>query len=196
LISIAVGALTLPAAIGAGGFARAASSAAAPHLERPRTIRALLEQAGRDGRPIVAMFSIAGCPWCESIRREQLQGLAREQDARGVRVVEFDLNDETPFDHAAAPRAGAAQASRGADLARGAPSTAGAQGIRDARSAAGLARALTVRIAPTLVFLGPDGEIAERLVGYGSPDFFSAYLDDRIDRSRAALAALRAQPKR
>jgi hypothetical protein len=48
-----------------------------------------------------------------------------------------------------------------------------------------------VKIAPTLVFLGPDGEIAERLVGYGSPDFFSAYLDDRIDAAKRAIGGAR-----
>jgi hypothetical protein len=43
-------------------------------------------------------------------------------------------------------------------------------------------------VSPTVVFLGPRGELAERLVGYPSADFYNAYLDDRIARARAAIA--------
>ena len=52
-----------------------------------------------------------------------------------------------------------------------------------------LGRFHKVRLAPTVLFIGPQGELAERLVGYGSPDFFGAYLEQRISQSRAALAA-------
>jgi len=151
----------------------ASLAASGAHLEQPRDLRGLLEQAARERRPVVAMFSLAGCPWCEAIRREQLDGLAREQAARGIRVVEFDMHDERAF----------AGAATGSDSA--------ARPLADSASPAALARRLGVRIAPTLVFLGPDGELAERLVGYGSPDFFSAYLDERIERARNALAGSR-----
>lgn len=51
-----------------------------------------------------------------------------------------------------------------------------------------LIRAWGVTMAPTLLFLGPGGrEVAERLEG-GSPDFYSAYLDDRLAQARSALA--------
>jgi hypothetical protein len=46
-----------------------------------------------------------------------------------------------------------------------------------------------VKIAPTVLFLGPGGkEVADRLVG-GSPDFYAAYLDNRLTQARKALAA-------
>lgn len=46
-----------------------------------------------------------------------------------------------------------------------------------------------VTIAPTLLFLGRGGrEVAERLEG-GSPDFYSAYLDGRLEQARDALTA-------
>jgi hypothetical protein len=138
------------------------------HLPQPRSLKALLARVGRDGRPVVAMFSIDGCPWCEAIRREQLNSLLREQAERG-----------TAFDDADGAVAGAGPA----------PAR-----WREAASPAALARLLGVKIAPTLVFLGPDGEVAERLVGYGSPDFFSAYLDERIDQARRAVGAARRPP--
>ncbi|MDO5693677.1 MAG: hypothetical protein Q4G70_14585 [Pseudomonadota bacterium] len=46
-----------------------------------------------------------------------------------------------------------------------------------------------VKIAPTVLFLGPGGkEVADRLVG-GSPDFYSAYLDNRLAQARRAVTA-------
>ena len=49
-------------------------------------------------------------------------------------------------------------------------------------------RAWGVKVAPTVLFLGPRGqELADRLVG-GSPDFYSAYLDRRLEQARKALA--------
>ena len=51
-----------------------------------------------------------------------------------------------------------------------------------------LVRAWGVTVAPTLLFLGAGGrEVAKRLVG-GSADFYSAYLDQRLEQARAALA--------
>ena len=50
-----------------------------------------------------------------------------------------------------------------------------------------LVRAWDVKVAPTVLFLGPQGkEVAVRLVG-GSPDFYSAYLDRRLALAREAV---------
>ncbi|MET4579108.1 thioredoxin family protein [Ottowia thiooxydans] len=44
-----------------------------------------------------------------------------------------------------------------------------------------------VKLAPTLLFLGPGGrEVAERLPG-GSSDFYGAYLDERLSQARRAI---------
>lgn len=163
----------------AGGHAAPART---PHgLERPASHDTLLRDAARDGTVIVALFSLPGCSYCAAIRRDQLRHLAREQSAQRVRVVEYDLSDRTAF----ADRRGRA---RGADrAARGAPDAAAATA---ARTPAALAASLDIRVAPTVAFLGPDGkEIAERLVGYSSPDFYGAYLEQRIAQSRARLGA-------
>lgn len=51
-----------------------------------------------------------------------------------------------------------------------------------------LVRGWAVKIAPTLLFLGPGGaEVADRLVG-GVNDFYSAQLDRRLAQARAAVA--------
>lgn len=144
----------------AASSARAAADAG---LERPASHQALLNDSARDGTVIVALFTLPGCPFCAAIRREQLRHLAREQATRGVRVVEYDLGDRAAFDGAHP---------------------------REAASPAALAATLGIRLAPTVVFLGPDGsELAERLVGYSSPDFYGAYLEQRIGQARERLAA-------
>jgi len=149
------------------------SRAAAAHdsLPTPRSLADALASAQREGRPLVALFSRRGCPFCEALRREQLAHLARDAAARGVLVVEFDIADERAFAEAAAP-AGRSPAEAAAPAGR---------------SPAALARALRIRVAPTVAFLGPQGELAQRLVGYSSPDFYAAYLDERIEQARAAI---------
>lgn len=158
----------------------AGAPARAP-LPRPASLVALQARAAREGRPVVALFSTAGCGWCEALRAAELRHLAREADARGVLVVEFDLADARPFG------AGAGAAGDRARRADGAvPAAAEADWAR-AESPAALARLLGIRVAPTVAFLGPRGGIAEPLVGYASPDFYGAYLDQRIAQSRAAI---------
>jgi len=45
-----------------------------------------------------------------------------------------------------------------------------------------------ISIAPTLLFLGPQGlELAERMEGGYLPDFYGNYLDERIATARKAL---------
>lgn len=134
-------------------------------LPRPGSWSALLAESRASGRPVVALFSTRGCAWCDLLRRDHLRHLARDAKAAGVIVVEFDMFDRRPF--------GGAAAAGSAYLESGSP--------------AELARTLGIRVAPTVVFLGPEGEIAERLIGYQSADFYGAYLSDRIADASAAL---------
>ena len=51
-----------------------------------------------------------------------------------------------------------------------------------------LTRTWGIKVAPTVLFFGPDGtEVAERLVGGYIPDFYGAYLDDHLQTARAAV---------
>jgi thiol-disulfide isomerase/thioredoxin len=142
----------------AAGAAGAAAPAGDSPLPAPDSWRDALRRAGTDGRPLVVLFSTPGCPWCRALRRDVLHHLAAEAQARGVRVLELDLTDDRPF----------------------------ADGSGD--SPASVARSLGARVSPTVVFAGPGGELAERLVGYPSPDFYNAYLDERIAQARARIA--------
>jgi thioredoxin-related protein len=150
-------------------------------LPQPDSLATLVRRADRERKPIVALFSQKGCPYCEAIRREQLVHLAREQDQRGVIVAEFDIADRRTFAASERGSPPAAESARSAASAKTAWLAAG--------SPEALARAFDVRLAPTVVFLGPRGELAERLIGYTSRDFYGAYLDDRIEAARAAISA-------
>lgn len=143
------------------------------HLERPRSLLPLLERAAAKQQPIVLLFSIEGCGWCLRLRRDQLFSLAAQAASRGIQVIEFDLNDDTPFVAPARPTTN--------------PGVTG--WLAEIRSPYMLAYRLGVRFSPTVVFLGPNGEIADRLEGYTSPDFYSAYLDERISKAHASLRA-------
>lgn len=47
---------------------------------------------------------------------------------------------------------------------------------------------LWASLAPTVLLLGPSGrELAERLVGAGVPDFYGAYLEQRLATARCSL---------
>ena len=130
------------------------------------TLPARAQAAFAAGRPLVVMFSLRGCPWCDALRREHFAALMAAQERLGVFAIEIDLTDPRPFNPA--PDSGRTQSVR-------------ADNPRE------LGQLHRVRLAPTVLFLGPDGEVAERLVGYGSPDFFGAYLEQRITQARAAL---------
>jgi len=120
-----------------------------------------------------ALSSLRGCLL---VRRDHLRHLAREQARRGVFVVELELNDRRPFSDASTDE--------------GRSTTRGPGAWRSAAAAvspAALADALGIRLTPTVAFIGPRGELAERLIGYQSADFYGAYLDERVGASIAAL---------
>ncbi len=152
--------------------------ATATALPRPESLARVLDDAVRQGRVVVVLFSLPGCPYCEALRREQLVHLARDAAREGVAVAEFDLTDSRRFPDTPATA-----------LREGGVGTAAAL---QAGSAADLARALGVTVAPTVVFLGKQGELADRLVGYASSDFYGAYLEQRIGAARQRAAG--AQP--
>lgn len=53
-----------------------------------------------------------------------------------------------------------------------------------------LVRHLGIEVAPTVLFYGPGArEVAERLAGSSIPDFYGAYLEDRLAQARAAVRA-------
>lgn len=116
-----------------------------------------LEQALAKGQPLVVMVSLHGCPFCRVARDHYLLPLWREQ---ALPVVQLDMRSTRPL-----------------------RDFAGGNSTHDAQVGA-----WGVRMAPTILFFGRRGaEVAERLVGAGLPDFYGAYLEERLASARNAL---------
>lgn len=147
--------------------APAATLAQTPqHLTQPVDLRASAAGAAAQGRVLLVLFSETGCPWCERLRREVL--LPMQRNAGLQKKLAFFQVD---VDSGAAVR----------DFSG------------EATTQAALSRRYGIRIMPTVLLLGPTGQpLAEPLVGYGSSDFYGAYLEERINTAQAAMAAKRA----
>ena len=108
--------------------------------------------------PLTVMVSLPGCPFCKVVRDSHLAPLLREQ---AVAVVQIDIGSTLPL----------------LDV------------HGQAGTHAGQVRQWGVKVAPTLLFFGRQGnEVAERLVGALLPDFYGAYLTQRLETARKSLA--------
>ena len=134
-----------------------AAQASAGSLPLVVSLREELAQALKKGHPLVVMVSLDGCPFCKVARQNYLLPLREQQE---LPVVQLDM--------------------RSSLMAR---DFKGAPVSHDA-----MIRAWGIRVAPTVLFFGRDGqEVAERLVGGYIPDFYGAYLDQRLQQAHAAL---------
>jgi len=109
------------------------------------------------GLPLTVMVSLPGCPFCKVVRDSHLAQLLREQ---AVAVVQVDMGSTVPLLNGS-----------------GQPGTHAEQ-----------VRRWGVKVAPTLLFFGSQGrEVAERLVGALLPDYYGAYLAQRLETARQTL---------
>ena len=117
--------------------------------------------AAGKGAPLVVLYSRDDCSWCAKVRREYLDPMARDPKAQAL-LRELHIDRDTPLIDFAGRRT----------------------------TSADFARRLQVRLVPTVMFHGPDGEsLAEAIVGFRLADFYGAYLERAIEESRARLKA-------
>ena len=149
--------LMLVAAFAGAAGMRLAVAAPRALLQEAHSLPLALERALGKGNPLVVMVSLEGCPFCHTVRQNYLAPLVREQ---ALGVVQVNMHSDRPL-----------QDFQGS-------MTTHAQMIQSWR----------IKIAPTVLFFGRGGvEVAERLTGASLPDFYGAYLDDRLQQARAAL---------
>lgn len=127
-------------------------------LPTPASLRGAAQAAAARGQPLVVMITLAGCPYCEIVRKHYLLPMRREGL---VHAVQLDVLDRTAN-------------LQGFDGQMSTP--------------AALASSWKARFTPTVLFFGPDGrELAERLVGVAVPDFYGEYLEARLNEARTRL---------
>ncbi len=127
-------------------------------LQVPVSLPGAAETAAAKKEPLVLLISLPGCPYCELVRRNYLLPAQRTGN---LQAWQLNITDRTTplvgFD--------------------GKATTAAAQ-----------VAAWKAGFTPTVLFLGANGqELAERLVGLASLDFYGAYFDDRLATARKAL---------
>ena len=137
------------------------SRAAGAVLPAPVALSDALASALEKGNPLVVMVSLDGCPFCRVARDSYLAPLHREGS---VSVYQIDMRST--------------------------------QAVRDfsgaTRSHEDMVRTWRVTIAPTVLFFGAQGkELVARLEGGYIPDFYGAYLDQRLDQARTLIKATR-----
>ena len=137
------------------------SASAESRLRSARDLTGEAASSAREGRVLLVLFSEPGCPWCERVRREFLLPMQRNAGYRArVAFVQVDVNST--------------------------------RALRDfggqTTTHAEFARAHGVRLYPTVMLFGPAGRrLAEPLAGFSGPDFYGAYLDQRIDEAVGKL---------
>ncbi len=138
----------------AAGANCVARGAAAATLPAPQSLATELAQALGRRMPLVVMASLEGCPFCKLVRDGYLAPLRIDA---GQPLVQLDL--------------------------RSAQTVIDFDGTR--RSHDEVLRAWSVAGAPTVLFFGRAGrEVAPRLAGASIPDFYGAYLEERLRVAR------------
>jgi hypothetical protein len=135
----------------------------APTLAAPRDLAAEAALAGTRGQPLLLLFTLPGCAYCELVRRNYLVPLARAGDLRArPEVREVGLDDSAPF--------------TGFDQQRA--------------SGAALAARYQVRVAPTVLLLDARGALlAPALVGGDVAGMYGAYLDAALAQAQRRIAS-------
>jgi thioredoxin-related protein len=133
--------------------------AAPPQLPNALSLPDELQQAVATGNPLLVMVSLEGCPFCRIARENYLSPM---HDRQGLPVVQVDMRSKKLLKNF--------------------------QGIMQTHDE--WIRSMNVKVAPTVLFFGRGGiEIVERMSGGYIPDFYGAYLDDRLRQAKVLVAS-------
>jgi len=135
------------------------AQAAPPMLPASQSLPDELRQALASGNPLLVMVSLEGCPFCRIARENYLLPMHLRT---GLPVVQVDM--------------------RSKQMVRN------FQGQMQTHDE--WIRSFNVKVAPTVLFFGRGGtELVERMTGGYIPDFYGAYLDDRLRQAKSLIAS-------
>ena len=130
-----------------------------PQLPEALSLLDELHQALATGNPLLVMVSLEGCPFCRVAREHYLIPM---HDRQGLPVAQVDMRSKKLIKNF--------------------------QGIMQTHD--DWIRSMQVRVAPTILFFGRGGvELVERMSGGYIPDFYGAYLDERLRQAKVLLAS-------
>ncbi len=134
-----------------------AKSAAIKEIPVAKSLQTEILQALKTASPLLVFVSLDNCPFCKIARENYLLPLMNEQS---IPIVQVNFRYSASVID-----------SRGHVLTQDQ-----------------LIRAWGVKVAPTMLFLGKEGkEVAPRLTGGSTSDFYGVYLDERIRIAQSVI---------
>ncbi|MBU0654865.1 MAG: thioredoxin fold domain-containing protein [Gammaproteobacteria bacterium] len=130
-------------------------------IEEASDFQSLQQEMLDEKLPLLLAFRADYCDYCAQLEREYLEPMIKSGDyAKRILIRRFSMGkSETVTDFNG-----------------------------DRIDADEFSHRHKASLTPTLVFLNAQGEeVAERLLGYNSPDFYGAYLENAIDAAYKAV---------
>ncbi len=140
-----------------------AHAGAAVTLPAPLDLQRDARQAQESGKPVLILFSLPGCRFCDEVRQNYLAPLLRgvPEAARPI-IREIEIGGTQTF--------------------------VGLQGERTSHRS--FASKLNIRIAPTVVLIDASGQhLTAPIVGGDTAGLYGGYLDNAFDEAAKKLAA-------
>jgi thioredoxin-related protein len=129
------------------------------YLPPANDLRALAKTQSDKREPLVILVSLPNCPYCELVRRSYLLPYRTEGLLQSWQVDTTDSSTLIDFEGKTTSKAAWTKTQR-------------------------------IKVTPTLLFLSRSGaELAPRIEGITVPDFYGAYLDERLATARRKLSA-------
>jgi thioredoxin-related protein len=134
-----------------------AKSTAFKEIPVAKSLQAEILQALKTASPLLVFVSLDNCPFCKIARENYLLPLMNEQS---IPIVQVNFRYSASV----------------------------IDSLGHALTQDQLIRAWGVKVAPTVLFLGKEGkEVAPRLTGGSTSDFYGVYLDERIRIAQTAI---------
>lgn len=140
--------------------------AASPALTNANDLAEDVRVMRTNGKPLLILYSQAGCTWCEEARRYIVPMATDTTTGEKALYRQVNIDSDAKL----------------IDLS--------GQGS----SHRAFAQARKISLTPTVVLYGPDGQaIGEPIVGMRLPDFYGQYLMNAIESARLAIEGKPAQ---